>query len=108
MREKIAKELRLEINEFILQMKNAPVDPDIDDEKYFKDYNGLPTKCIIKRNPNYDPLLHPKFLLAKNQENFNVIFAMLQASSPDLCEPVWALISKLPVNQSVIESLKSL
>jgi len=52
--------------------------------------------------------LHPKYLLSKNQENFNVIFSMLQASSPELCEPVWALISKLPQNESVIESLKTL
>ena len=84
------------------------VDPDVDDEIYIKDINSFPTKCVIKRNQNYDPKLHPKYLLAKNQENFNIIFAMLQASNPELCEPVWGLISKLPRNESVIESLKTL
>ena len=33
---------------------------------------------------------------------------MLWANSPELCESVWALIAKLPKNQSVIESLKTL
>ena len=33
---------------------------------------------------------------------------MLKASSPKLCEPVWALISRLPVNESLVESLKTL
>ena len=33
---------------------------------------------------------------------------MLWASEPELCEPVWALIAKLPRNESVIDSLKTL
>ena len=33
---------------------------------------------------------------------------MLWASESELCEPVWALIAKLPRNESVIDSLKTL
>ena len=31
---------------------------------------------------------------------------MLQGSSPELCEPVWGLISKLPQNKSVIRDFE--
>lgn len=89
-------------------IKNGTVDPDVDDDKYMKDLNGTPSKCSIKRNANYNPQQHPKYLLSKNQDNFQVIFSMLWANSPELCESVWALIAKLPKNQSVIESLKTL
>ena len=37
-----------------------------------------------------------------------MIFSMLWASEPELSEPVWALIAKLPKNESVIDSLKTL
>lgn len=33
---------------------------------------------------------------------------MLWAGEPELCEPVWALISKLPKNESIIENLRTL
>lgn len=108
LRAKIASEFGLEINQFVLSIKNTNVDPDNDDDRYIKDIQGFSQKCSIKRKASYDPLLHPKFLLAKNQDNFNLIFSMLQANSPQLCEPVWALISKLPQNVSVIESLQTL
>jgi len=108
LREKIAREFGLQINDFNLMIKQNFVDPDIDDDRYLKDINGLPSKFTIEKNIFYDAALHPKFLLSNNQENFSVIFSMLKASSPTLCEPVWALISKLPVNEHVIESLKTL
>lgn len=108
LRAKIARELGFQINEFKLIIRQAEVDPDIDDDRYIKDMNGYPTKCTIKRNQNYERELHPKYQLAKNEEHFSVIFSMLWAGSPELSEPVWALISKLPKNESVIDNLRTL
>ena len=33
---------------------------------------------------------------------------MLQSGAPQLCEPVWTLIQKLPKNESVIDGLRTL
>ena len=89
-------------------VKNALVDPDVDDDRYIKDLNPIPQKVTIRRSLSYEPAAHPKYLLAKNQDNFQVIFSMLWTSAPDLCESVWSLIAKLPKNENVIESLKTL
>mmetsp|Transcript_15515 Transcript_15515/g.21028 ORF Transcript_15515/g.21028 Transcript_15515/m.21028 type:complete len:132 (-) Transcript_15515:47-442(-) len=70
LRVKIAQEFKLAINEFNILLKSNMIDPDIDDDKYIRDINQLPKKFSIERNTNYDPALHPKYLLAKNQENF--------------------------------------
>lgn len=108
LRQKIANEIGVQVNEFSMVMRNVLIDPDIEDDKYLKDINGLSHKALIKRNNAYQPQLHPKFILAKEQQHFSTIFSMLQGSSPELCIPVWSLINKLPQNPSVIESLQSL
>lgn len=82
MREKIAAQFGLAINEFNILIRENIVDPDIDDDKYLKDVaQHLPKKFLIQRNLHYEPTLHPKNLLAKN-ENFSIIFSMLRSSSP--------------------------
>ena len=80
LRAKIAQELGIHINQFHLCFKNMVVDPDADDEKFFRELTNIPTKCNIKLNQHYDPRAHPKYALAKSQEYFSVIFSMLQAS----------------------------
>ena len=42
LRAKIARELGLQIGQFTLVMKNSPVDPDVDDDIYFKDMHNAP------------------------------------------------------------------
>ena len=65
LREKIAKAFSLAIAEFNILIKSNIVDPDIDDDKYLKDVQQqLPKKFRIERNQNYEPSIHPKFLLA--------------------------------------------
>ena len=69
LRAKIARALGYQINEFNLLIRQQVVNPDVDDDTYIKDVQML-NKCTIKRNPNYERDLHPKYLLAKNQQNF--------------------------------------
>ena len=42
------------INEFLFQMKNVLVDPDEDDDKYFKEFGGLAGQVFIIKNANFD------------------------------------------------------
>lgn len=56
------------------------VDPEIDDDKFMKDFQGMFSHVVIKRNPNYDPRSHPKFLISENLEYFERIFDMLKTS----------------------------
>ena len=79
LRAKIARELGYHCSEFKLLIRQQEVDPDIDDEVYIKDIPDIDDevqkypnylKVTIKKNPHYERDLHPKFLLAKNQENF--------------------------------------
>ena len=52
-------------------MKTNIIDPDIEDDYYLKDVSQhFSKKIAIERNHLYEPRLHPKFLLAKNQDNF--------------------------------------
>ena len=96
LRKQIADAFGLDLNQFILSVKQRIVDPDEDDDRYAKESPALLQKAVIRRNPDYDPAMHPKFLIAENQDYFNAIFQMLQGSSPELCESVWSLINKLP------------
>jgi hypothetical protein len=52
--------------------------------------------------------MHPKYLLSESQENFQIIFQMLELSEASLLEPVWSLISKLPENRDVIDGFNTL
>ena len=61
LREQVAQKFGLQINEFVLIIKNQLVDVELDDHKYFKDITGMFTMCLIKRNPDYNPAAHPKF-----------------------------------------------
>ena len=59
-------------------------------------------------NQNYDKKGHPKYLLAQNQQYFELLFALLAKSSPALVEPVWELLQKLPVNAKLHQDISSL
>jgi hypothetical protein len=43
------------------------VNPEVDDDKQMKDYPGMFGFVTIKRNPHYDPSLHPKYIISENQ-----------------------------------------
>lgn len=63
MRVKIAEAFEMQVNEFIMHIKNSYVDPDDDDERYIKDV-GLIQSVVIAKNVNYDPEKHPKYLIS--------------------------------------------
>lgn len=104
-RSQIAAVFGLQINEFIMIIRSNQVDAETEDDTYIKDIQGIFSQVTIKQNKTYDRGLHPKFLLSNNEKHFKTIFSMLKGSSADasLTELVWALISKLPQNQSVSE-----
>ena len=85
-------------NEFLMIIKNQVIDPELEDEKLMRDIPGMFQTVQLKRNLNYNPLSHPKFLISNNQQNFERIFDMLQNSSQAKADQVWDLIQKLPVN----------
>jgi len=51
--------------------------------------------------------LHPKHLISNNDEYFDTIFGMLstEADGTTLLEPVWDLISKLPISDHIKNDL---
>lgn len=81
----------MQINEFIMTIKNSYVDPDEDDDKYLKEC-GVINNIIIQRNPNYNPNNHPKFLISNNQANYDRLFQLLTKENPQLVEPTWELL----------------
>jgi len=100
----------LELNEFEMRLKgayNSVVDPDEDDERYVKDH-GMSPQIFLYLNPHYDRQGHPKYLIAAQQDYFELLFALLAKSSQKLVEPVWELLQKLPVNHKLHDNIKKL
>ena len=87
----------MQINEFMMNIKNSFVDPDEDDDKYIKEI-GMIQNVIIFKNNHYNPQNHPKYLISNNQVNYDKLFYLLSKDKPLLIEPTWDLLSKLPVN----------
>ena len=106
-RAKCANQFGLEINEFILRLKQGVVDPDEDDEKCVRDH-GIGTSIYMLPNTSYDKLSHPKYLMAENQDYFDQLFSLLAQSSASLVEPVWTLLQKLPVNAKLNSDIAQL
>ena len=79
------------MNEFVLRLKQGPVDPDEDDDKYVRDH-GMSPQMYLLPNQAYDKLGHPKYLVAQNQQYFDLLFSLLAQSSAVLLEPVWELL----------------
>lgn len=109
-RSEIAAAFGLQINEFHMIIRSNQIDADTEDDTYIKDIQGLVNSVTIKLNKTYSRSLHPKYLLANNEKHFKTIFSMLKGSFADssLTELVWALIMRLPQNQSVIEQFNTL
>jgi hypothetical protein len=106
-REKCAAQFGLELNEFQLRLKQGLVDPDEDDDRYVKDH-GMSPQIYLLPNQAYDKQGHPKYLVAENQQYFELLFALLAKSSASLVEPVWELLQKLPVNAKLHEDISQL
>lgn len=53
-------------------IKQQIIDPELEDDKYLRDYQttGMFNTVLLKRNTQYNPLSHPKFLISNNQEYF--------------------------------------
>ena len=88
-------------------IKQQIIDPELEDDKYLRDYQttGMFNTVLLKRNTQYNPLSHPKFLISNNQEYFQRIFDMLDTSSQTKADQVWDLIQKLPINQLLQRNL---
>ena len=84
------------------------MDPEIDDDKFMKDFPGMFSHVAIKRNTSYDPAQHPKFLISENLEYFERIFDMLKTSQVSKLDSIYDLFVKLPVNKTLKESFVSL
>jgi hypothetical protein len=84
------------------------IDPEIDDDKFMKDFSGMFSHVAIKRNISYDPALHPKLLISENLEYFERIFDMLKTSQVSKLDSIYDLFVKLPVNKTLKESFVSL
>jgi hypothetical protein len=95
----------LQINEFVMIIRSNQIDPDTDDDTYIKDVQGMFNQVTIKANKHYHRNLHPKYLISQNERYFNTVFALLRDQNVDAAttELVWALITRLPVNQSLHE-----
>lgn len=106
-REKCASQFGLELNEFQLRLARGLVDPDEDDDRYVKDH-GMSPQIRLLPNPAYDKQGHPKYLVAQNQQHFELLFALLAKSSAKLVEPVWDLLQKLPVNAKLHQDISLL
>lgn len=65
-RQKCALQFGLELNEFQLRLKQGPVDPDEDDDRYVRDH-GMSPQIYLLPNAGYDKRGHPKYLMAENQ-----------------------------------------
>lgn len=59
-------------------------------------------------NPAYDKKGHPKYLVAQNQEYFEMLLTLLAMGQSELVEPVWGLLEKLPVNSKLHDDIKDL
>ena len=99
-RQKIATFFKLDQNEFNMKVSNMFVNAEVDDDKYVKEF-GMSQTIYLFANNNYVKTEHPKFLIEKDKDLFELIFYLLtkQANLPSLVEPVWALLQELPVNK---------
>lgn len=100
LRQKIAEAFDYQINEFVMHIRNNYVDPDEDDEKYVKDINQF-NQVFISKNNLYSNDNHPKKIIANNQVYFEKLFNILSSEEINLIEPVWDLLSRLPINASL-------
>lgn len=106
-RQKCAQQFGLELNEFQLRLKQGLVDPDEDDDSYVRDF-GMSPQIYLLPNPAYDKQAHPKYLLAQNQEYFDLLLAYLAKGDANVVEAVWALLEKLPVNKKLQDDIAQL
>lgn len=65
-------------------------------------------QILLIPNSTYDKQGHPKYLVARNQGYFELLFALLAKNSPSLVEPVWELLQKLPVNAKLHQDISQL
>jgi len=64
---------------------------------------------LIQKNSQYNPENHPKYLIAKKQENYDKLFTLLSKDTKShLIEGTWELLQKLPVNQKLNQEIKEL
>ena len=80
-RQKIAEAFEMQINEFTMQIKSSYVDPDEDDDRYLKDL-GLIQTIYIQKNPMYNLDNHPKYLISREQANYDKLFYLLSKDKP--------------------------
>jgi hypothetical protein len=82
-RQRVADFFKLDQNEFNLKILNLFVNPDADDDKYCRDF-GMSQQIHLFPNANYIKSEHPKYLIEKDKDLFELIFYLLspQASSP--------------------------
>ena len=64
-RKKCADVMGLDMNEFVMVIKNQRVDPDSDDERYIRDF-GMSQCIMCTTNALYDKKSHPKIMLGEN------------------------------------------
>jgi hypothetical protein len=85
------------------------IHPYADDDKYIRDFPGqFQQNIFIKRNPEYEPANHPKFLLSNNEKHFAQIFNMLKTAPLQDLDSIYDLFTKLPVNENLRNDFKNL
>lgn len=93
LRLKIAEAYGFQPNEFILAIKQQMVDPDEEDDKLLREFGLIQNFIIIQRDPNYNPDVHPKKMIAQKQENYDKLFSLLtKDNKPHLIEGTWELL----------------